>query len=286
MPTVGRLLSSHSRPSRQKTHYKKKAPFNTISNYKKGSGSGLDLRLETSQNRSNMQNYSGNSNMATSPVPYIKNEPVDNDFPPRFSHNGFSDAYTMSGNGAYHPPSDFPQGFDGIDPSTLTMSPVSNDQGSMARNIPISGSGSFGYPGYNTTQNMGFMGNMGIPSDELLDLDLNKGFAHSANGNISYDMHMMSNSSNIAIGSGIDSGYSHTPDNAPIDSPYSRPYQGHQFRPVPTLSNTGIDSPSSYVSHLGRLGSSHAKPQIVNFIANGIMQGLDGHPRKSQEPPH
>lgn len=234
------------------------AAFNTISSYKKGSG--LDLRVDT---QNNMQNFNGNTlnggvNIPTSPVPYIKNEPLETppDHPRRFSQHGFPDAYTMSGAGVYHHQSSpFGQNYESIDPSALTMSSISNDhQGSMPRNIPIPQNGGFGQsygPNFNGAQNLGYM-----TTDELLSLDLSKGDAIDgySNGDDQlgeYDMHLMPNH-NVALGNGtLDSGYSQTPDNG-HDSPFARPYPNHQFRHMHSFNGASIDTPSSYNSQISR----------------------------------
>ena len=236
------------------------AAFNTISSYKKGTG--LDLRVDTSQN--NMQNYNGNVlngvvNIPTSPVPYIKNEPQGTppDHPRRFSQHNFPDAYTMSGNGAYHHQSShYGQNYESIDPSALTMSPISNDhQGSMPRNIPIPQNGGFGQsygPNYNGAQNLGFM-----TTDELISLDLSKndsmdGFSNGDDQLSGYGIHLMPNH-NIALGNGtLDSGYSHTPDNGLGDASFARPYQNRQFRHMQSFNGPTIETPSPYNPQMSR----------------------------------
>ncbi|KAF8459015.1 hypothetical protein BGX38DRAFT_1084643, partial [Terfezia claveryi] len=227
------------------------AAFNTISSYKKGSG--LDLRVDTSQN--NMQNYNGNSlngvvNIPTSP-------------------HSFPDAYTMSGNSAYHHQSShYGQNYESIDPSALTMSPISNDpHGSMPRNIPIPQNGGFGQsygPNFNGSQNLGYM-----TTDELISLDLSKndgmdGYSNGDDQLGGYDMHLVSNH-NVALGSGtLDSGYSHTPDHGPGDSPFARPYQNHQFRHMQSFNGATIETPSSYNSQMSRnpidINGNHKSP--------------------------
>lgn len=244
--------------------------FNTISSYKKGSG--LDLRVDTSQN--NMQNYNGNSlngvvNIPTSPVPYIKNEPLGTppDHPRRFSQPSFPDAYTMSGGSAYHHQSShYGQNYESIDPSALTMSPISNDhQGSMPRNIPIPQNGGFGQPygpNFNGAQNLGYM-----TTDELISLDLTKsdgmdGFSQGDDQFSEYEIHLASNHS-AALGHGtLDSGYSHTPDNGPGD--FARPYHNHQFRHMQSFNGAAIETPSSYNSQMSRnpidINGNHKSP--------------------------
>jgi len=236
------------------------AAFNTISSYKKGSG--LDLRVNTSQN--NMQNYNGNSlngvaNLPTSPVPYIKNEPLGTppDHPRRFSQHSFPNAYTMSGNGAYHHQSShYGQNYESIDPSALTMSPISNDhQGSMPRNIPIPQNGGFGQPygpNFNGAQNLNYM-----TTDELISLNLSKsdgmdGYSNGDDQLGEYDLHLMA-AHGVALENGtLDSGYSHTPDHGPGNSPFARPYQNHQFRHMQPLNDATIETPSSYNSQMSR----------------------------------
>lgn len=182
-----------------------------------------------------MQNYNGNllngaMNIPTSPVTFIKNEPLAT--PPdhrRFSQHGFPDAYTMSGNGAYHhQPSHFGgQNYESIDPSSLTMSPVSNDhEGSMPRNIPIPQNAGYAQsygPNYNATQSLNFLTN-----EELIELGDEPQLG-------TYDMHLMSNA--VLANGTLDSGYSQTPDNITT----------YQFRPVQPY-----ETPSSYSSQISR----------------------------------
>ncbi|KAF8474785.1 hypothetical protein BDZ91DRAFT_845040 [Kalaharituber pfeilii] len=231
--------------------------FSTISSYKKGSG--LELRLDTSQN--NMQNYNCNTNslggvnIPTSPVPYIKNEPLGTPPERRYSQHGFPDAYSMSGNGAYHhQSSNFGQNYESIDPSALTMSPVLNDhQGSMPRNIPIPQNAGFTQsypPNFNAAPGMGFT------TAELLSLEFSKsesmeGYSHGGDHIEDYDLHLIPATHDISLGNGtLDSGYAHTPETHG-ESPFTRPFQG-QFRHIQSFNGASIDSPSSYASPISR----------------------------------
>lgn len=249
MPTVGKLSSCYicSRVFFRLADSPTAAAFNPISSYKKGSG--LDLRVDTSQN--NMQTFTGNglnggSTIPTSPVPYIKNEPLGT--PPehrRFSQHGFPDAYVMNGNGAYHQhASPFGQNYDSIDPATLTMSPNPHDQ---PRNVIQQNGGfpqSYG-PNFNGTAAY-------MTTAELIALDLRKndGMDGLGHGDDSLSEYLISSPGVVLTNGAFDSSYSQTPDNSQCDSPFARPY--HQFRSMQAFNGGGVESPSSYNSQMSR----------------------------------
>lgn len=202
-----------------------------------------------------MQNYNGNSlngvvNIPTSPLPYIKNEPLGTppDHPRRFSQHSFPDAYTMSGNSYHHQSSHYGQNYESIDPSALTMSISNDQQGSMPRNIPIPQNGGFGQ-----SYGQNFNGTSYLSTEELLSLDLSKGdmdgFSNGDDQLGEYNMNLMSNHS-VALGNGT--GYSHTPDNGPGDSSFARPYQNRQFHHMQSFNSATIETPSSYNSQMSR----------------------------------
>ena len=202
-----------------------------------------------------MQAFTGNVlnggvTIPTSPTPYIKNEPLGT--PPdqhrRFSQHGFQDAYVMTGNGAYQQhTSPFGQGYDSIDPATLTMSPNPHDQ---PRNVVIQQNG-----GFAQSYGPNFNGTAFMTTAELIALDLRKSdgmddLAHGDDSLAEFDMQLMSPGVVLANGA-YDPGYSQTPDNAQCDSPYARPYH-QQFRSMQTFNGAGVESPSSYNSQMSR----------------------------------
>lgn len=223
--------------------------------------------------------------MPNSPPPFIKNEPSDNssDFSGKFSHHTFSDAYSISGGQYHHQSSNFGQGhYESIDPSALTMSSdMSNDhQGSMPRNIPIPQHGGFvqSYPNFGPSQGMGYM----ISDDELLSLDLTKNdglhdYSHTGADSIDgYDLHSIITRHEMPL-SHHDSGYSQTPDNAPGEPTFVRPFQGHQFRMQQSSYNSAaVETPSSYASPIGRSASTQGS-EFDNYMnANGKRQSRHG----------
>ena len=203
-----------------------------------------------------MQTFTGNalnggSNIPTSPVPYIKNEPLGT--PPdqhrRFPQHGFPDTYVMTGNGAYHQqPSQFGQNYDSIDPSTLAMSPNPHDQ---PRNVVIQQNG-----GFAQSYGQNFNGTAFLTTDELLSLDIRKGdgmdgFDNGDGPLTEYDIQMMTSPGVVPGNGAYDPVYSQTPDNTQCDSPFTRPYH-QQFRSMQTFNGAGVESPSSYNSHMSR----------------------------------
>lgn len=195
-----------------------------------------------------MQAYSGAANnsavAANSPQPYIKNEPQDDSG--RFSIHQYShhpDAYSMSPTSHFQTQhggfsdSDFGAG-DSIDPSELSVQTGFNMQP---------------FPAYPSTQGVSsYMGNgSSIHDDELraiqtgdfVDLD------HSPESRVNgQSIQFYSDMNGHKNGNGpqnIDT-FSHTPENAPVGSPFIRSFPQEQYRRLYDDGPAG--SPSSYNS--------------------------------------
>jgi hypothetical protein len=155
-------------------------------------------------------------------MPYIKNEPDD--------HANDPNQYMMTAHGYAMPAQQQfgqfgnPQGNEGVDPSELTMQ---------------NGSGNF-YSFGGSQQNLSSsfnMGGAGIADDELLDLgDLND----QGNQGQNMQQNMSNYYPNQRQPTGISMShqgqmthvYSHTPEGAPIQSPFTGEFDYNQFRPM------------------------------------------------------
>jgi len=148
------------------------------------------------------------SAMAGAGSPYIKAEPNNDFFDPnqymQYGHNGQHQQHYAASSGAMN-----------INPASLSNG-MSN---------------SF-------SQNMGssfHVGNSGIADDELLDLQLDHGNAQGGNNfdfNTGVQNFLQNNATNNQQQSG--SLFSHTPDGAPIQSPFTNgEFNYSQFRPMP-----------------------------------------------------
>ncbi len=156
-------------------------------------------------------------------MPYIKNEPDD--------HSNNPNQYMMPSHSYAIPAQQFgqcsnPQGNEGIDPSELTMQ---------------NGSGNF-YSFGGSQQNLSSsfnMGGAGIADDELLDLgDLNdqgnQGPRQNMQSNISgyYPNQRQPTGISMSHQGQMTNVYSHTPEGAPIQSPFTGEFDYNQFRPM------------------------------------------------------
>ncbi|KAI5780497.1 hypothetical protein EDC01DRAFT_275881 [Geopyxis carbonaria] len=208
----------------------------------------VDLRVDIPPQMANgMSAYNGN-NGAHSPTPFIKNEPQDDSNRFTQHHGGFnsqSDAYSMSAGSQFH-------GFhteDSIDPSALSM-PIQQNGGFMGGFSSLQGNqGGLSYMG----------GGGGVDDEDLLaTLD------ERPDGHYNVDHHQhenygnpqdMSTLNNLfpdmdgeSKGNGIpvDHVFSHTPENAPAESPYIRSFPTQQYRQLQNYNGNTIETPSSY----------------------------------------
>ncbi|KAL7276363.1 hypothetical protein RUND412_000666 [Rhizina undulata] len=230
-----------------------------------------------------MQAYNSSSNGINSgngpnsPAPYIKNEPQDESG--RFLQQApyHHDAYNGS-----------------IDPSELTMSP----------GLPIQQNGGFmqSYSNFPSSQNIGYVSSGAIDDEDLIALgNLDDRQLH---GNGQFDMNHHSSAQNVnhddyptyqnlfpniegdqsrghsgatgipVSGSNIDV-YSHTPDNAPAESPFVRNFT-QQFRPLPsTYNGTAAEPASSYNSPI--VGSDSTQgTNFDQYMATGKRKTRPG----------
>ncbi|KAL1964264.1 hypothetical protein VTN77DRAFT_7084 [Rasamsonia byssochlamydoides] len=183
---------------------------------------------------------------------FVKSEPQD--------QNGNSSHFMMSQSGYGMADQQFDNHFgnsngnEGVDPSELSM------HNSMF--MP--------YPSFGSQQNLSAsfnLGNSGIGTDELLDLDLNgqngmqrsdgMGFLQDQRQNTVLSMSHQSQMTQM---------YSHTPDGAPIQSPFlNGSFNYDQFQPMNPQSQ-------SVPSHLQ---NSHFDQSFLNAKARPSLQALD-----------
>ncbi|KAH0537640.1 hypothetical protein FGG08_005591 [Glutinoglossum americanum] len=198
-----------------------------------------------------------------SPPPFIKNEPDDHNYNPhnaqRYQPN-HQQGYNISQQQPFNQYGSSQGGSGSIDPSELTV------QGPLpAQN------GSFGlhsYPSFGSQQNLGgFMTNSGIPDEELLDLgNLDEphqggfqgnqvGFGGASSLNQDYgslqDVFSGQESGGLSMNhhGHMNQVYSHTPDGAPIQSPYIQGgFNQENFRQMQQQRGHGypLETPSSY----------------------------------------
>lgn len=187
----------------------------------------------------------------------IKSEPDDqNNNPHQFmmSHSGygvsnpnFGDHFGGSG------------GNDGIDPSELTM-----QNGFMSHPFGSPQNLSSGFP----------IGNAGIDTDELLDLEINgpNGMSHDDNANFVGDQRQQTGMP-VSHQSHIPHIYSNTPDGAPIQSPFlGGNFNYDQFRPGQQQQHT----PQETSPHMNNI-NVRFEQNYVGGKGRGGFQGMDGN---------
>jgi hypothetical protein len=234
-------------------------------------------------------NSSNNNNGApNSPAPYIKNEPQDDTS--RFSNQhqqpfNHPDAYSMSANSHFTQHGGFgDQGFhagDSIDPSELTV----QSGGFMQSFSP--------YPSNQSVSYLG--GGSGVDDDDLratLEGDQNDPFdldqqpQHRGNGqDLSFypDMeggNKHGNGNGVAAGAQNMDVFSHTPENAPAESPYIRPFP--QYRQLYDGPSAG--TPSSYNASPIIGSDSTQATNFDHFMNNGKRKTRPGLDRSDRSP--
>lgn len=202
----------------------------------------------------------------TGSSPFIKNEPDDLANDPN--------QFMMAQDGYAMPQQQFGHSFgnhhsEGIDPSELTMQ-----------------NSNFGMPyPFGSQQNLSSsfnLGNSGIGDDELLDLDLNDhqgqqsfGGQNAHNNNAMNFYQDSRNPAAISMSHQSQMGqvYSHTPEGAPIQSPFVHGnFNYDQFRPV--------NSQMQHLSSPRANGNGHYDPTYINAKGRPSMQSMD---RKSSD---
>lgn len=216
--------------------------------FKKNNTAELSVDIPP-QMTNGMQAYSSNNGAPNSPAPFIKNEPQDDTH--RFSQQGgfnhHPDAYSMSAGGnSNFGHDDFA---DSIDPSALSM-PVQQNGGFMQGFGSLQqGGGGMSYMGG---------GGGGIDDEDLLaTLDQDRPNGHYDAGHQDQYNHQQDtmshyfndvddNKNGVSSAQNIDShSFSHTPDNAPIGSPYIRSFP-QQYRQLQSYNGATAETPSSY----------------------------------------
>ena len=189
--------------------------------------------------------------------PFIKMEPNDMGFDPN-SYAQFAHSHSHQ------------QGFN-TSQSGMNVNPAN-----------LTGSGSFG--NFN-------VGNSGIADDELLDLQIDQG--NNANGGFDFNQSMANYAQQQAIQQ-ANTMFSHTPDGAPIQSPFEHGFNFSQFRPIGQQQQPqqfagahSLPQQSSHfrphAPHLDRKISNSRSPTSPNLgddFAHPGMQQIQQHRRQ------
>ncbi|KAI7094713.1 hypothetical protein KC340_g9339 [Hortaea werneckii] len=193
--------------------------------------------------------------------PYIKSEPNDFNFDP----NQF-----MQYNHSQHQPQH--SGAMNINPANL------NNGGGMSQ--------SFGQSGMTSSFHMG---NSGIADDELADLQFDTGNQQSSNFDFNQGMQNFLNQQQMSQQS--TSLFSHTPDGAPIQSPFENSFNFNQFRPMGQQQFAGAHSmpqqagsARSHMQNVDRKISDARSPASPNTPGMNNLQIADdfSHPGMQQ----
>ena len=181
-----------------------------------------------------------NRTMAGSP--YIKPEPNDFNFDPN-QYMQFNQANHNQYNSGHGP---------------ININPANLAQGNagMAQ--------SYGQGNMTSSFNMG---NAGIADDELLDLDFNQ--PNQQNGGYDFGQGMQSFLNQQQLAQNNTGVYSHTPDGAPIQSPFTGDFNYAQFRPMGNQQFASGQRPQQaafrpHMQHIGRKVSDSRSPATPN----------------------
>lgn len=264
------------------THF---SPFVTAGSKAQPNG---DLHADiTSDEGLDIFNNSGNMAGTGASSPFIKDEPEDQSFDPTpFMTN--QQGYSMSPH-QFSQQFGSPQGGNGgaIDPSELTMQ-----------------NGNFGHFSFGSQQNLASsftMGNSRFGDDELLDLELDD--SHRRHGGINGIHHDLGGSPNLQSSNGgvqsffSDHGhpevhsmnhqsqgsqvFSHTPDGAPIQSPFVHgSFNYAQFGQMPQQLSSPRINPGSANFHSGSFENSYMNARS----RSNVPHGLDRNPSDGRHP--
>ena len=196
-----------------------------------------------------------NSTMAGSP--YIKPEPNDYNFDP----NQFIQ---------------YPQGQQFTSSNGVNINPASLSNGNIGMQQ------NFGQGNMSSSFNVG---NSGIADDELLDLD----FQHNNQQNSQYDfnqgMQHVFNQQQQQMGQQGTGLFSHTPDDAPIQSPFTHDnFNYAQFRTMGGAQMTGMPHSAGYrpqIQHIDRKVSDSRSPATPSGMGN--LQMGDDFPQQGMQ---
>jgi len=208
------------------------------------------------------------STMANGNEPYIKSEP--NDF--AFDPNQFMQ---------YDPGHQQHQFRNGGGSGSMNINPasLSNGNGGMQQNF-----------GQGTMSASFNVGNAGIADDELLDLELNQPQQNANGFDFSQGMNNFLNQQSVNQNGSL---FSHTPDGAPIQSPFTNDFNYSQFRPMGQQQQQFAGSHSMpqqagsfrpHMQHVDRKVSDSRSPATPNTPgANNLHVGDEfAHPGMQQ----
>jgi hypothetical protein len=226
-----------------------------------------------------MQGYNNNGG-TTSPTPYIKHEPQDDSH--RFTQNSqqfnqHPDAYGMPANNHFQQHGGFDQNFaggDSVDPSELTM-PIQQNGGGFMQ----------GFSSFPNNQGMSYTGGGGGLDDE----DLLATLGGQPNGTFELDNqeqhenypHMYSEDNKPAA-QNMENAFSHTPENAPISSPYIRSFQHPQYRQL-GFNGAAAETPSSYNASPVIGSDSTQGTNFDNYMGSGKRKPMPGMERTASQ---
>ncbi|TKA28644.1 hypothetical protein B0A50_02971 [Salinomyces thailandicus] len=179
--------------------------------------------------------------------PYIKTEPNDFGFDP----NQFMQ-YSQS------------QQQNHVNAGGMNINPANLNNGGMAQNYGQSGMTSSFH-----------MGNSGIADDELADLQFDQGNQQTTN--FDFNPGMQNFMSQQQMGQQSASLFSHTPDGAPIQSPFEHSFNSSQFRPMGQQQFPGAHSMPQqtgnmrpHMQNIDRKVSDSRSPASPNNLQIGV----------------